>query len=1301
MRTVPAPLQNALARRPLDFTGERQLVGRVTVERDWWLNLASSNLGVWPPKKKPIRYWQTAANDQDELEIPGIMTITRDASVDNLARTCDITILNQKMNSNDGIGVEPTEVGNPGWLTWNRGRSPEAQARWGQYENEWKNVLIQNALVRVYQGIAGPSPEEDIEWQVANGYLMLRFVGLVDDVNITTDAKITLKCRGMAGGLLVDQKVKFPLLPREDQPYVRARWAYTDEQLRSAAKDVTSTSTTALPPGDRPCTYYDSSTDWWSPTYGGPGPGSNWALHGHYPADALDANFDTFWLSNGDSRPDALFAYNWIEFDCAGEAVDAIYVAPWMGDFTMFVSVLEHGVWQGIDQIPYNPDELYGTQVVVDTGANIPYVGAYGVPFETPQEYRLPRIYAADRIRITFHNGWQSEWGPWLFRSGVREFRPRISASTSSSSTNVQTKHIQPYWFAAANHPVSGYITVDQFQVVDAFGEARVKQRTSPFGPNNRFASAARMTPTGNGYYVLGIDGRVYTYGDAVHHGDLVTIGASSLPDVDQAADFAITIDGGGYWIIKQHGDVHAFGNAADLVSHVPVGVSDWLMSIERASSGFWIMDTAGHVFEYGGAPPLGDYSPTRPSVNGTIATEFCSSLRATSTGAGYWILTSIGNVSAFGDAPDVGGATPLSPLDGDWLRIYWELLPAPGDNGFFIMQGNGTIVPVGSYNAVDYYGGPAQGFAELRSDGSYLDLYEVWRDLLLYAGYFLFEEVGPTDDPQVFGVLETTGTWVNDVLNADLFDKKSVIDAITQLTDIVGYICREGDDGSILITSPNWWQSGNFNENSQHSGIIPEVDERINMTALAVRLPARPVKSPIVIASSKIDPLNPSATMHVEYEPPYAGLNRGMCRDLTWVNGGFTEQSEMQIMAELISLQIWFQLRVAQADCWADPAVEPDTQVRLLERQTSETAIHYVRSVNDTMTLGKTGTWTMRLTTNWLGTHEQWAITADNVDQSEEIIPDRFHISYGLRRWLRDRTGTIRQIPDEWNVLEPRPPIPPYVPPPIPPTGTGPAANGASLIWSQDFAGAAGEPFDPAEWNDIEGPANAPGGTPIAYCPTGTTHVALDGAGHGVITMRRQSSHGYAFTSGRVESRRPWRTGYLEIRAKAPTWPGAAPGLWTMGATSPTYPSGSAYDGSNDFIELDLLEIKTQEDPYSIRQNIHGDFPDHHYPNLWDLGFGRNKVSLAPNRPGDAFHTYGVWVDGTARVVFYVDHVVNHIYLPSDMPAGGIWPYGTKDMVVVLDIEVGGYSGYPDGSRDVDLLIIDYARLFNRPYFN
>ena len=90
-------------------------------------------------------------------------------------------------------------------------------------------------------------------------------------------------------------------------------------------------------------------------------------------------------------------------------------------------------------------------------------------------------------------------------------------------------------------------------------------------------------TPTGGGYYVLGVDGSVYPFGDAV---DLGGVKGSPSPIVGMA----VRPQGDGYWLVAADGTVTGFGAAASIgapsASGQPPPPPRWLGSPRRRAVG-------------------------------------------------------------------------------------------------------------------------------------------------------------------------------------------------------------------------------------------------------------------------------------------------------------------------------------------------------------------------------------------------------------------------------------------------------------------------------------------------------------------------------------------------------------------------------------------------------------------------------------------------------------------------------------------------------------------------------------------
>lgn len=289
----------------------------------------------------------------------------------------------------------------------------------------------------------------------------------------------------------------------------------------------------------------------------------------------------------------------------------------------------------------------------------------------------------------------------------------------------------------------------------------------------------------------------------------------------------------------------------------------------------------------------------------------------------------------------------------------------------------------------------PAYPEGELRS-GNYFDYADIVYDMLLWAG-FLYDsfpteilpdlgggappDAGAAGFAQVHGVLELTGAYADAGLPDDLFDKRPIIDVITEIRGIVGYLFWIDEAGGAHFQSPNWFQPGNFDENQVHTDFVPEIDERIQLTGYAMTLSSENLRTQIVIASEAIPPVPPYGS-HADayeaykdavgrstvYEPPEAAeLGHGMVLPAMWRNGAFNDPEEQLTMAELIGMHITFRSRQGSVKMAGNPCIQVNDQVRINERTTSETYLHYVRGIQSTLD-NESGDYSMTLTTHWLG---------------------------------------------------------------------------------------------------------------------------------------------------------------------------------------------------------------------------------------------------------------------------------------------------------------------------------------------
>lgn len=491
----------------------------------------------------------------------------------------------------------------------------------------------------------------------------------------------------------------------------------------------------------------------------------------------------------------------------------------------------------------------------------------------------------------------------------------------------------------------------------------------------------------GDGYWILGNDGGIFTYGIAGFYGSHGTIlNTSELSGIES------TTTGQGYWICDVAGHVITFGDAA-IHGELPTAPPNPVRRIRALpdGSGYWLMDNDGGVYAFGAAQYYGGTpANTNPFVD----------MAVTSTGLGYWLLASDGAVYTFGDAPYHGGATatgkvfvgigarpddtgyylaatdgnvygygaaPALTPHGNWTFAQANLQDPicaismmPTGNGYILVGGDGGVF---SFGDAPFWGSlPAAFQTTVQTDGTYTDFADIIKILLLWSGWLLY---GLGTDT-VYGNIESTGSYSNDCLPPDLFDKRPVIDAITAVKEIVGYHFWCDHDGAVRFESPNWYQPGNYVEDGSRSQFIPEVDERQNLVDYGIRNTDKMSRSEFIISSN--DPIEGNeTTVTTRYTPPFADLTRGMVKPAMWVNGYFTTAEEQELMAELIAIQLFMQQRQGEASCAANPCIQINDQVWVFEEVTGESSMKYVRGISTRADV-LSGEYTMTLTLSHLG---------------------------------------------------------------------------------------------------------------------------------------------------------------------------------------------------------------------------------------------------------------------------------------------------------------------------------------------
>ena len=192
-------------------------------------------------------------------------------------------------------------------------------------------------------------------------------------------------------------------------------------------------------------------------------------------------------------------------------------------------------------------------------------------------------------------------------------------------------------------------------------------------------------TGDGRGYWLVGSDGGVFSFGDARFMGSMAGHDLSA-PIVGMAA----TGDGGGYWLVGSDGGVFSFGDARFMGSTGDLRLSRPVVGMAALGDGrgYWLVASDGGVFSFGDARFMGstgDLRLSRPVVG----------MAALGDGRGYWLVASDGGVFTFGASRFLGsaaGSALVQPVVG--------IAANAGGTGYWLAQGQGGELPLSLFDA-------------------------------------------------------------------------------------------------------------------------------------------------------------------------------------------------------------------------------------------------------------------------------------------------------------------------------------------------------------------------------------------------------------------------------------------------------------------------------------------------------------------------------------------------------------------------------------------------------------------------
>jgi hypothetical protein len=256
--------------------------------------------------------------------------------------------------------------------------------------------------------------------------------------------------------------------------------------------------------------------------------------------------------------------------------------------------------------------------------------------------------------------------------------------------------------------PPHGYWLVGSDGGIFSFGSA-VFHGSMGGIPLQRPVVGIAATADRGGYWLDAFDGGVFSFGDTQFYGSIPGLGlhpaGSGLPHSLNAPIVGMvpSQDQGGYFMVASDGGVFAFGDAHFAGSCPGIGgCAGAAVAVmpDASGNGYWLITSTGNAYAFGDAPYLG--APGHGTVTSAVATR---------DGKGYWILLSDGEVFPYGDAANLGspssanfsGADPATAIfatsdgAGYWVAsargAVFNSGDAPNDGGMAGIQLNGPII--------------------------------------------------------------------------------------------------------------------------------------------------------------------------------------------------------------------------------------------------------------------------------------------------------------------------------------------------------------------------------------------------------------------------------------------------------------------------------------------------------------------------------------------------------------------------------------------------------------------------------
>lgn len=270
----------------------------------------------------------------------------------------------------------------------------------------------------------------------------------------------------------------------------------------------------------------------------------------------------------------------------------------------------------------------------------------------------------------------------------------------------------------------------------------------------------------------------------------------------------------------------------------------------------------------------------------------------------------------------------------------------------------------------------------------------------------------------RTYGDFEVSGTYAIAGLPINVFDKKPLMDGVNYVREILGFIFFVEERGGVVFRSPNLFTAGNYVLSDQDTGGRGRtsetllIDERVHLKSYNIGVTNANKRSNITVGT--IDGRIRAEILGFE---PLESQPLGVIRQAIWTDQNFADENECTVMADMIKLRQKQMYRKGNPVIPANPNLQPDDQVIIIERQTFEQHRHYITGITSTFDV-ETGQYDMTLTTHWMGLAEAGsyvdvnamsAASLDMLREQNKVGRDYYVLSFGQE--LRDPNRTYVPI--------------------------------------------------------------------------------------------------------------------------------------------------------------------------------------------------------------------------------------------------------------------------------------------------